>query len=266
MSDKTVQKRWWQIGAALFTLTLVIVLAIIFIPSNNSEEKDIPDTFAISEEDQHELEVKGNEFVEVAGDFGVKSNKITPDSIYNVSYLIDTKSETYEDYITTREDAYDNLSRKIADGSPIDYDSRIPAQWDVPIESLELWTFKVDKTDSESDTSGKYTNLKGQKLKTVDVHVTFTSTVTKRVRSADDTSWDGSYNVLDKTFSNNTATITFVENNDIWQAYKITNVSNELLLATWKTPSEQYANECQHHFKKTDNLRPSNPPEGLDDE
>lgn len=239
----------------------VVLAALFWMTSGNDDsENEINSSVSLLDEEKMAAESVAREFVKSSGNFGIRTDQITGNNIRNVSHLIHEEDTSVKDYLLTREDSYNFVkSEYVYPGSPLDYDSRAMAQWKNQFESNRLATFEAKDVVAESNKDGKYLSIEGRQYKALNVKVSFNSKETIRDVTANDTSWDGSYNVLEKTFPNNTVNLLMVESDEGWKTYQQSDLENQFLLSSWKTPnSDNYAG-VQNGFILVDTLTLTEP-------
>lgn len=252
-------------------LIIVIVAAIVFAavvagiilqftgPSNTKVDEEVNSTVKIDNQERVQVEDLSDQAIKDFGTFGSVKDNLTGDNIGNVSYMVEAAPLQASDYWVPRSTQYSGFKDSyIADDSPLDYDTQIISQWANAWEPANLVGYSVTSVESiAQDNAGKVT-INDKEYKAVYVDVTFSSQETQYMATGSDTEWDGSYNVMQKGFSDNTATLTFVEISDNnWKMYSIRDLDNQFLLSTWETPASDAYSETQFDFETVATLTPS---------
>lgn len=256
--------RWWKIVGAAAVLTIIVIIGIMIIGSTD-EEESVKSDVEFSQKEQNLIQRKTEKFISDAGSFGVYPDVLTDENIHDISKLITREQSGYEDYYQSRSEAYENINKHIHSTSPLLFDIDEVNSWKVPQEYNEMFTYNVDDVSVEVPETGNRMNLEGESTETVEVVVDFDSTQTKRVVTAEDTSWDGSYYVLEKEFQQQRATFTLVKENNTWYIYSKKPMENEFLLVTWEDPNSGDFGDSQFDFERIETLTPSVVP-GRDEE
>lgn len=259
--DDTEQRKRlkYLIGAVIVFIIAMISIIFLVIPSNTDND-NLDSSIDISNSDKKTIGDNTKDIFNKIGNFGVISDSLTADNISDVRNIILHNPNNAGDYFVSRSDAYQSISTSIMPGSPIDYDSRDVAQWDNSLEAGDLTSYSLLSTQVNVSDKGNIVEINDGNKTTVDVDVVFSSRETKRVVTGNDTNWDGSFNVLQKSFSDNKAHLTFIKDGDAWKLYNIDKVDNTFLLATWKNPSSDAFDSTQDNFNIVDKLKPSMTP------
>lgn len=256
--EKEEQKRLIKFIAIVVTVIAVIVtLIFVFVPKE-SKEPEIKSTIKISAQEKLEVEELSKTIINKVGNFGIRSDKLNGDNARNVEYVITQSPNNAKELSTSRQNAYESINENIMKNSPLAYSPRIVAEWVNESEMDGLISYKVDSATAVANDTGSTITVDDKQLKSVTVKVTFSSTETVRQATANDTSWDGSFTILEKTFGNNTADLIFVKDNDNeWKAYALRNLDNQFLLATWETPASDSFADTQLGFNVVGKLEPT---------
>lgn len=243
-------------------VVIAAVLGVIFWLSSGDEDAtpEIKSNVSVTEQEKLAAKSVAEEFVKSSGNFGVRTDQLTGDNIRNVSYLIEKGEASVKDYLLSRQDSYNFVKDNyVFSGSPIDYDTREMAQWKNNFESSRMATMAVQDVSGIPNDNGQYLTVNGSDTRGIEVQVTFNSKETIRDVTANDTSWDGSYAVLEKTFANNTVTLLLAESEEGWKVYSQKDLDNQFLLSSWKTPNSDAYSDRQTSFTRVDTLNLSEP-------
>lgn len=251
------RKRIILLGVGALSAVVAVLLLALFLtrPSDTPGEPTIDSQVNVSSQDQLLLAAASKDFIQSVGNFGIKPDSLNPRNIMNVKYLVGSDSPGAKEFFVTRQAAYQSTKNALFRSGPLDYDDRAVAQWSNSSETDGLVGYMVDSVTATTQPKGGRITVDGVQVETATVDVNFTSTETMRNQTADDASWDGSFAVMAKTFGNNSATITFVQDeHGHWLIYSMQGLKNQFLLATWQTPSSDAYDDAQFGFKQVDTI------------
>lgn len=270
MSEDNVEKlegRRLAFMVSVVVLVIAVVVALVFfiIPKNDGDTvEEVKSDVEITSTEISALETLSFEILQKIGNFGIRSDVLTADNALEVEYIAAQTPNDGGIFFTSRQTAYESIRDNVLSGSPIDYPARTVSEWVNNSEIEGLVSFEVIWSTIEAQSKGSHTSVSGVEHKTAYVDVTFTSKETMRHATADDSTWDGSYNVLSKDFPNNTARLTFVQDENLqWKLYSLTGLEYQFLLATWETPNSDSFVNTQHDFSNEGILQrtvPFSPP------
>jgi hypothetical protein len=248
------------VGVSIVVSVVLGALLWVTAPSDENPAASVNSSVPLSKTDQLASESSTTEFLKVAGNFGIKTSELTGDNIRNVSYLLTTGDVSVNRYITSRKDSYDFLKQTyIYSGSPLDYDSRAVTQWKTPSEDTNLTTYQMTNVVAKAKSDAQLVTIDGKEEIAAEVDVTFDSKETIRTVTANDTSWDGSYSVLEKLFPKNTVTFLLVQDDGNWKIYAQSNLQKQFLLSTWATPDSDAYSSDQTGFIQVSTLKLTEP-------
>lgn len=254
---KVEQKRQIYFIIGFFVIIAVAIAAIFyFIPDTNEEPEEPKSDLIISEKDQLSLEAQTSEIMDGIGNFGVSTESLTADNALDVEYIMSQTPNDGGEFYTSRKNSYESIRDYILKGSPIDYTPKVVSEWVNDDEIDSLVSYELVSENSTTPDKGTYINIAGVDEEAAYVDVNFTTKETIRQATADDTSWDGSYSILEKNFPNNTMRLTFVKDgNNEWKLYSLIGLDYKFLLSTWENPSsfDTYAT-TQYDFKNVGKL------------
>lgn len=248
------------IGVVVVIGAVIGALLWITRPVSEVAPASVKSAVSLSNTDQIASEAVASEFLKASGNFGIKTSEITGDNIRNVSYLLTTGDVSANRYLTSRKDSYNFVnSSLIYKGSSLDYDSRTVSQWKSPIDDRNLATYQALNVVVKAKPNAQLVTISGKEEPAAEVEVTFDSKETIRTVTANDTTWDGSYSVLEKLFPKNNLTLLLVQDNGTWKVYAQSNLQKQFLLSTWATPdSDAYSND-QTGFTQVSTLKLTTP-------
>lgn len=230
---------------------------------DSNSNPEIKSNVSITNSEKIAAKTVAEEFIKTTGNFGVRSDKLTGDNIRTVSYIINSSETSKRDYVTSRQDSFDFARTEyVLPGSPLDYDTRVMSEWNSVFESSRLLTMATTSITGVPNDNGEYLNIGGKEFRAIEVEVSFDSKETIRDVSANDTTWDGSYKVLEKSFPNNTVKLVIAETEDGWKVYAQKDLDNQFLLSSWKTPNSDAYSDRQREFTQVDTLMPTEPLKG----
>lgn len=259
-NSKDYNRRLITLIVAVFGV-VAIICAGLFLLNPKDTGDSVDSIVEVTESEKLSAENVAEEFIKSAGNFGVITNAIDGDSILDVSYLLIDEYSKSSDYLLSRADSYiATKDQYIHSSSPLQYDTREVTSWLNPFEIDRLATIEAKVSEADSHENGKYLNINEVNVKAIEVDVTFDSKETVRDMTANDSTWDGSYSILEKEHPNTTATITVaLDSDEEWRIYSVRNLDKEFLLSTWKNPSTDYDLNREDGFKNIGKLERTKP-------
>ena len=249
-------------GAILGVVMLVAGLIIWSPWSNDGESEDTEvavKPFTLSDDDASAIESITNDVLHKTGNFGVDPTRLTKNNIQEIGYTVARQDTGWDDYTVTRSASYDSARDSIMRTSPADHDRSMTAKWDMGDELETLKSFELKKSKVEVPGEGTIEpSTDGGDARYVRVEVDFTSTVTQRLVTAEDTSWDGSYRILQKDL-NGTATFVFRDYAGEWLLYDIEEPTNEFLLSLWVPNFTDEYTSKMFDFREVEIVTPDKP-------
>lgn len=246
--DKENKKRLTQFLAILGVIIVAGILIIMFvIPEDTNDTRDVKSDLKISDSDKAEVEATAQNIIERAGNFGFIPDKINADNLQEISYNLSVDENNSEEFFNSRQLSYDSIKRFIMPNSPIDYSDEVIARWNNDMELKSMISYEIDYVDTAAkDTAGR---IDGNTAAVVDVD--FTTKEQVRNKTANDTTWDGSYSIGQKMFNNNTAQFVFTKDptSNEWRLYEIKDLKNKFLLSTWENPNIDSFLSTQQNFE-----------------
>lgn len=257
MQSREQRKRILGLIAGAVVVAIVVSLGLVYFTiRDDTPTAPAAQTFDVNFSDKEALNKEAINAVETTGMFGVDQSALTGNIVHQVAYLVSQQADGYTDYYFTRQRAYENIRDKVYPGSPVDYSSRELNDWVTTTEREQLWSLQVENVTASVPDKGEQVETDGKVMDTVVVPVTFDSIQRKRLPTAEDTSWDGSYRVLERTYPANTAEIVFVRDAQEWKIYDVRNLDKEFLVAfSGGIDDSQYADD-QFDFEQVDVLTP----------
>lgn len=255
-------KRNVKLIAGVIAVIAVVLGGLLWVtrPEATTTQATVKSTVPLSNTDQIASESVASEFLKASGNFGVKGDELTGDNIRNVSYLLTRGDASVSRYVSSRKDSYNFLNKTyVYKGSPIDYDARSVAQWKTPVEDRNLTSYQALNIVSKAKPNAQMLTISGQEVPAAEVEVTFDSKETIRTVTANDTTWDGSYSVLEKLFPKNTVTLLLVQDSGTWKVYAQSNLQKQFLLSTWETPDSDAYSTDQTGFTQVSTLKLTTP-------
>lgn len=256
-------KRTVVLFGAILGVVVLIAGVIIWSPwSSDGTEKDSEVAvrpFTLAADDAGDIESIANDTLEKTGNFGVDPNRLTNNNLQEIGYTVTRQDTGWDDYMITRSASYDSARDSIMRTSPVDHDRSMTAKWDTGDELETLKSFELKKSTVEVPEEGTIEpSTDGEDARYVRVKVDFTSTVTQRLVTAEDTSWDGSYRILQKDL-NGTATFVFRDYAGEWLLYDIENPTNEFLLSLWVPNFTDEYTSKMFDFREVEIVTPDKP-------
>jgi hypothetical protein len=259
--EEARMKRVYKIVGGVTVTIALLIGGLLWATSNgDAENNEIQGNVELTSQEKLSAVETSKDFINTVGNFGVITEQLTGDNIQNVGYLIGTEDPGAKDYVIPRSESYSLAQSKfIYPDSSLDYDTRAVSQWSNGLESEKLMTFEITDLSAAPADSGQYVKINNENVKAIQVEVVFTSKEIIRDVTANDTTWDGSYSVLEKSFGNNTADLLLVENESEWKVYSLNNLENQFLLSTWENPSSEEFSFIQTDFVPVDTLNRTEP-------
>lgn len=253
-SDSSYTKRFFILVGGLIAVLGLIIGGFFFITSLGSDENDgIKADIDISQEEQDRITNDINEFMDQAGNFGLESEKISGDNIMDVKNILLAQDPNQSNFFKTRDSSYLYLrDTYMLANSPAYIPNRSVESWDTSYEKDVLSTYQLIDKEVKTPAKGYRIIVNNQELTAAKVEVKFDSKITKRAMTVTDSGSRGVFNIMEKDFNDNTATITVVKTPEgPWKIYSIEDLNTPILLATWASPDETSYYSFQEDFTVT---------------
>ena len=236
-TDQTTRNRIILISSVIVAVFLGIGLIIWnYLSTQTPETNPIQSSIKISAEDQSKLALIAEDFTRTAGNFGFDSNKINENTILDIYNL--SNSSSYGNYVQSRSDVYSTLKKNfIFPKSVLDYDETSYSSWTSDEENVSMTTYAITDVSTSPIETGSTVKIDGVDKVLAYVDVIFSSKETRRETTATDISWDGTFKISSKKFTDNHMRLGFVQDsNGEWKVYSSDGPEKAFLLVTWKTP------------------------------
>lgn len=248
---------------AVLTIAGLIAGLFIWAPwssgSDDSKTSAEVKNFTLTQDESSMIKNRATEVLKGTGTFGVNDTSLTKNNIQEIGYIVSRQDIGWEDYVTSRADSYNSVRDKIMRNSPADYSQSTTAKWDYGNELDTLKSFVLDSSEVSVPTEGTLEGEGDEKSRYVRVKVNFTSTVTQRLVTAEDVSWDGSYRILQKNMTGS-ATLVFQDYAGEWLLRDVEDPRNVFLLSLWSPNYEADGyNENMFDFKEVEIVTPDEP-------
>lgn len=253
-------KRFFIVIGTILCATLLVIGFIVFQGSRDKEPQRV--TFTVDETTQTALEAKTVEFLEEAGNFGTDYSDLNGNTAYNISRILKLGSSDKSTFFKARSVPYNNLMYKtnmLAQSSPVSFPQTSVEQWEVPYELENMMKYEVKKVTATSSDEG-YVSDDGAEERLVTVNALLDSTVSKVVQTATDSSWDGTYDRMEKQFNQVSVAVTFAERDGQWLVYEV-NMNLPFLLAVWNNPTYDAMAEDMFGFTTVETYVPKVSPQ-----
>jgi len=242
------------------TIILLILAGFTFLILrffNPTQEEITNDTYEISSTDILSIQSLNEILMNSVGNFGVISDTINPQNVSTIKR--DIEDNNSNEFIS-RENAYYTIRDFIKVGSPAFYDSSITDNWDTfTPEKENLMGYTIDSFEFIPNDKGELIQDGDSTYAFITGTLTFSSTITMFVPTADDSGWDGSYYKNSLSSNNNSVTLSFIKDNSEWLLYSADNFTNPYLLALWKNPDyETFYKDFSSDFTSQEVIHPSN--------
>ena len=249
--------------AAGVGIAAIVSGLIIWAPwsSNGEAESDQPSvrTFELAADDAKSIQHSAENILVETGNFGIEPEQLTNNNLQEIGYTVTRQDPGWDSYVTSRAKSYDSVRDSIMRNSPIDYDRSVTAKWPEGNELATLKTFDLEDSNVTMPEEGTIeSSNEDEDARYVRVKATFNSTVTQRLVTAEDTSWDGSYRILQKDFSG-AATFVFRNYAGEWLLHDVEEPNNGFLLSLW-TPNftDEYTDKM-FDFREVEIVTPDKP-------
>lgn len=263
--DSVERRRLIQLGAFFVVVILAVIAVVAFLVPKDAPEDAAPparkvaSSIDIPAADQRQVELLSTSLVSSLGKFGIKSDQVNAENIYKARYFINQNPYNALNYFLPRSVAYNSVRGNLVGGSPMDYEPNDVSGWSNDMETNGMLSFVPSNVVVNAESTGDYVNTNAGRDLAATVHVTFTSTETQRRATKDDSSWDGSFAVSQKTFPVS-ADFIFAKVEDTWMLYDMKNVTNPFTLASWNDSNSTAYADSQFGFTNVDTLKPKTAP------
>lgn len=248
---------------ALMFVIVVSVIAGVFVYFSNQKPADdsVKTDVQISDADQTNMKSSAEDALGRLGTFGVKGDKVTGDNASEVRYVITQSPGDANDFFLSRKKAYESVVPLLSKDSAVTIGVKDVESWTNSWEIDNLASFEISNVTVNVPKTGKYLDdLNGDsdsRAIIVSAEVTFTTTETIRRATVDDSSWDGTYDVMEKVYPNNKANVVFIQEDNSWKIYDLNGIDKKFLLANYRTPSSDDYADLNFDFKKIGTIKDS---------
>lgn len=243
------------IAIPIFLVTLISVFFVFWLNTDNEPETE--DTIVpkepISEVQQLEIETIVESFINGVGSFGFKTENINSSNILDVNYIVSTDPLNSGSFFVPRAEAYRSVRDFVHPSGPLYYSANMTGSWSNEFDTRYTSTFEIASVDMEVAPEAGYLNIDRENMLATNVEVVFSSVETVRSKTADDSTWDGTFDVSRKTY-NDSMRVTVVFDNG-WKIYSISDLDNAFLLASWRSPNVSAYAEAHSGFEKFDTIK-----------
>lgn len=210
--------------------------------SDNEEEVVVPDPEEVAEEDEEaptgqtssltaeevsSIEGSVEELITSAGNFGVNreefAGQVTDEEVIAAG-LYDSRADTYA-----------SIQDRIATSSEYAFSEERVNNW----EEDAFSGFTVNEVNIEDIRGPVITNDSGSNLRTVEVSANWSGQEFYYEVTATDTSWDGSFMILERDYEETETVISLVEEEGQWKLNTISGANNIHATVLWSSPSPE---------------------------
>lgn len=194
---------------------------------------------SLTQEEQDQAKSKASEFILSAGNFGMRNDQVDASNVYDASFQASRDPNSAQRYVITRSAAYENLRPDINPGSPLFYNKNEVAKWTNEIELNRLTGFSMDSATPRIESKPFFVSRSADGTGNsigVDVIVDYTSLQRTVEPTANDSEWDGKYNVLEQKYDDS-ALVTMVLSGGSWKVHEIKDNEYPFVLSTWGQPN-----------------------------
>lgn len=242
MNNTTLEtRRFALLVGATVLLAGLLVGGMLLFSKNSNDVKEPNQNVTISKEDKDSIRTVSSSFFKADGKWGLRADRINPDNLEFVVYNVATRSSTSDSYWSDRNKSYSiTRDQYIAPDSPMFMsDSTANARIDDSFERDKMMDFSVKNVDTamDRDKGSKIIRPDGTQVETYTSQVTVTSQVGMRALAADDSSSDGTMNVMQRTYTNSPL-VTFAKVDGKWKVWEVQGLRHPFVMASWKEPSD----------------------------
>ena len=247
-------KRLGILIAVPIVIALIVTAGIVYIfkkSDSNDDQKKVQSNVAISVIEQTKANSLVEAFLDSVGNFGFKEDALNSKNIMDVSYVASTDANQAKSFFVARANAYTSGKKHVYVDAPLYFDANATGSWLNDFDTERISTFALVSSSAVANASGSSLNIDGIDRDVAYVAATFTTVQTVRTKTADDSTWDGTFSVAQKTFSDNAVNFTLIKDNDsAWKIYDITGLANSFVLATWNPPAASAFADSQRGFEQ----------------
>lgn len=249
----TQEKRFWSLIVLIALIGGLFAVFLLTRPEKAPEEIDT--SIAITAEEQEAVAARLESFFRASTEWGLSPESVNGDNIFDIKEVILKNGATAPShwlargavYLKLKEDAY------IMPFGPLWYEDSKVSTWYDEYSRDNLMSFVTGDVNITVPDRGSILTLSGDKLTSVSVDATFSVTETRRVQTANDSSWDGTFAVEEKVFTD-TAKVIMVYSMDQWKVYDIKGLEFPFLQVTWGNPDSSYE-MFQFDFVRTGEIK-----------
>lgn len=247
----TKEAKRFYLLVGISALVVGIFLTAFFLFLADDEESDVTQNVAITGEDKVIVQNLIQNFILTAGSWGVDGDTVTPETINDMNYYIGGEGSASDNYYTSRGDKYLTVRENfLVERSKLDYGELQPPGWSDAIAEGSLATFEVTDLEVSVPDSGYLFEWEGVRNPTVVADVHYVTKQTNRGQTATDTSWDGSWAVLEKNFISDIKVVAMKVNGE-WRVYELRDQQHPFTLVTLGNPAEASNNYEASQFDFT---------------
>lgn len=245
------------LGVVALVAGLIIWSPWKYLGGDDDSNVDVQ-KFTLLDEDKTEIKRSAEDIVEQSSNFGLDDSQVTNNNLHDISYTVSRQDAGWTDYVDTRAESYESFRDMIVRGSPVDYSRAEVSAWETGDELDNLKSFVLNSSTVNVNNEGTIEKAGSEDARYVRVPVTFDSTVTQRLVTAEDTSWDGSYRILQKDMQGS-ATLVFREYAGEWLLYNVESPKNLFLTTLWEPNFNEEYTSKMYDFKEVEIVTPDEP-------
>lgn len=235
---KRAEKKKFIITVSAFTALCAIATGALLFTGGENESSDQPVSVSekLTDEDRDQIRLLTDQFVTAAGHIGLKTEAFNPADTLNIQAFVTSGSSMADTYWDSRSQVYSDVQASLlAKDSPLWYPSSDWRMWDDEEERVFLMSARSSVLDVKVPDNSSRMSYQGSAVQTVTTDFTLISKISTRVKDRNDSSWDGTYSVLEGSFRE-PAKMQVVKTNGEWKVYNITGGNPPYFLATWGNP------------------------------
>lgn len=239
------RKRFFILAGVLVVVAALVGGSILyFFGGNDNPDPNVGvNNVIISDFDKKSIDPLTQEFIAVAGKWGLNEGSVSETSFLDLRYLVSSDdSSRVSNAWWNRAEVYDQVKKNyLASFGPLLFNQNEIDSWSKDqIAQDGLASFRTTVDSVITADTGQMLQSSGQNYKMAMTTVNFTTTEKIFQQTRDDTDWDGTLKIQEKPF-NETVVVKSIQLPDgSWKIYDIINQKYSFLLALWKGLDPDY--------------------------
>lgn len=245
-------KRFVIISVAVLLVAALIVGGVLFFFGD--DEKKTLDVIALNATEKEEVSLLAEDFVKDAGTWGAITNKINGNNIIIVRALTTENDSSASRFFTTRQAKAVEVKEKYTSAGPLANLLEDANQWVDAISLDNISTFTINSVDATAPDKASFLVYENEQVKSARVQVNFRATQVNRIQTGDDTSWDGTFSVLDKK-TEGKVVVTVIQTKEGWKVRNVSEGKNDYMLVSWGNPVNKPYGSTQFDFTEVSTIK-----------